>query len=151
MSSTSYGVCSLTTPTMLTVCPLACDVLNDARNTSAVRGGDLVNGSTVVVDDADDLNVIGYFHIMFDSHDIVDAQGVACESLLDAAHVAPKDSLPASSKGVPATTLEPCAPVLGFNGRHNELKSRLRSALSPIVDIRPALDRIRDRIKERAH
>ncbi len=47
-----------------------------------VRAGDLINGTTITVDDADELYTIEYFHIMFDEHDVVDAEGAACESLL---------------------------------------------------------------------
>jgi len=57
-------------------------------------------------------------------------QGAACESL--------------RRPGV-----EPCLPLLSFNGHRSELRSRLRSALSVVVDRRQPLDIIRDTIEER--
>jgi hypothetical protein len=113
-----------------------------------VPAGDLVNGTTITIDDADDLDLIEYFHIMFDSHDVVDAEGMACESLLQPNDAASAEF--ASPYGAPAEAGEPCAPRLSFNGGRNQLASRLRSAVSPLVDVRQPLDRIRDRLEERA-
>ena len=35
----------------------------------------LINGSTIVVDDAEDLSELEYFHVKFESHDVVYAEG----------------------------------------------------------------------------
>ncbi len=103
---------------------------------------DLINGCSIVMDDAEHLAVIEYFHILFEGHDVIDAQGAPCESLLpDPAR------LPAGT--VRADRLAPCAPRVGFDGGRSQLKSRLRSALSPVIDCRQPLDRIRDRLEER--
>ena len=42
------------------------------------------------------------------------------------------------------------APVVGLFGGRQQLRSRLRSAISPIYDARQPLDRIRDHIASRA-
>ncbi len=94
-----------------------------------VRAGDLLNGTTITLDDAESFDRLEYFHIELEEHDVLEAEGAACESLLTGA---------------------PCVPVLSFNGRRNEVKSRLRSALSLVADRRQPLDVIRDRLEERA-
>jgi hypothetical protein len=43
-----------------------------------------------------------------------------------------------------------CAPILGFVGGRSAFASRWRSAVSPLVDRRTLLDRIRDDLEERA-
>jgi hypothetical protein len=91
---------------------------------------DLVNGVTIEAYETD-RTALDIFHFRFDSHDVVEADGAYCESLL--------------SPGEPA-----CAPQIGFNGRRSEIKSRLRSALAPWFDRRRPLDLIRDRLEEHA-
>ena len=44
----------------------------------------------------------------------------------------------------------PCAPVLGYNGGRSAIKGRLRSAISPLIDIRTKLEIVRDNLTERA-
>jgi hypothetical protein len=44
----------------------------------------------------------------------------------------------------------PFAPIAAFDGGRSELQSRLRSALSPILDVRTPVDVVRDRLEERA-
>lgn len=91
----------------------------------------LVNGTSIVFEAADDQETIDFFHIALARHDVLDAQGAPCESWRDAA------------------VEEPCAPMLSFYGGRDELRSRLRSAASIIVDRRMPLDIIRDNLEER--
>jgi hypothetical protein len=91
----------------------------------------LINGVTIMRADAPRQDVLEYFHVELEGHDVIDAEGAACETLREA--------------GVPA-----CAPVVEFAGRRSELTSRLRSALSPWIDRRRKLDILRDGLDERA-
>jgi Hint domain len=91
----------------------------------------LINGVTIMRADVGDREVLEYFHIELDGHDVIDAQGASCETLRE-------DGLPA------------CAPLVGLNGGCSELKSLLRSAISPLVDYRQKLDVVRDNLDERA-
>jgi len=100
-----------------------------------IPAADLVNGTTIRHDDAGDLDRLDYFHIELDGHDVVEAEGAACESLLD------RDTM---------AGVRPCAPIVGFNGGRSEAASRLRSALSPLLDRRRPVDVVRDRLEERA-
>lgn len=91
--------------------------------------GSLVNGKTISFEDR--TGPLDFFHIEFDLHDVVDAEGALCKSRLDPA-------------------MEACAPVMNFNGRRSEVLSHLRSAIAPVIDRRSPLDRIRDRLETRA-
>jgi hypothetical protein len=91
----------------------------------------LVNGTSIVFDAADGHETLDFFHVALARHDVLDAEGAACESWRDAAVEAP------------------CAPMLSFYGGRDELRSRLRSAASIIVDRRQPLDIIRDTLEER--
>jgi len=91
----------------------------------------LVNGTSIVFDSADGHETLDFFHVGLGRHDVLDAEGAACESWRD-----------------PAVE-EPCAPLLSFYGGRDELRSRLRSAASIVVDRRQPLDIIRDTLEER--
>jgi hypothetical protein len=90
----------------------------------------LVNGTSIVFETAEGHDTLEFFHIELARHDVLDIQGAACESL----------RRPAA---------EPCLPLLSFDGHRSELRSRLRSALSLVVDRRQPLDIIRDTLEER--
>jgi hypothetical protein len=93
--------------------------------------GSLVNGKTISFDERTGLAALEYFHVEFDSHDVIDAEGAFCESHRDAA--------------MPA-----CAPELAFTGGRSQFSSHLRSAIAPLIDRRRPLDRIRDGLEARA-
>jgi hypothetical protein len=108
----------------------------------------LVNGTSITIDDADHLDVIEYFHIELDQHDVIDAEGAPCDTLRASSEGAMSSD--DGRKEYDGTVVSGvCAPLRDYRNRSNMLKSRLRSALSPIVDVRRPLDCIRDRIEER--
>jgi hypothetical protein len=90
----------------------------------------LINGRTISFDDETGLNSLEYFHLEFDNHDVINAEGAPCESCRDEA-------------------MEPCAP-LALNGGRSQLWSHLRSAMAPVMDRRLPLDMIRDGLDSRA-
>lgn len=113
-----------------------------------VPAWNLVNGTSITRDDAEHLDAIEYFHIILDQHDVIDAEGALCDTFWEAID----DVAPAAGHGeeIHGAILPPvCAPLASYGRRRNVIKSRIRSALSPVVDIRRPLDRIRDRIEER--
>lgn len=89
--------------------------------------GNLANGSTVAFERIEGQ----FFHIELERHDVVEAEGAACESLLTDA-------------------MTRCAPRLAFDGGRSEFKSRLRSAAAIVVDRRTPLDIVRDKVEERS-
>jgi hypothetical protein len=90
----------------------------------------LVNGKTISFHDEIGLNSVEYFHLEFDSHDVIDAEGALCESFRDGA-------------------TERCAP-LALNGGRSQFWSHLRNAAAPFVDRRQPFDLIRDSLDIRA-
>ena len=93
--------------------------------------GDLVNAKTIAVVEPS-LDRLEYFQLELPEHSIVLAEGVLCESLLGA-------DIPYVQR------------LSTFQGPGSQLKSRLRSAVSPLVDVRNRVDTIRDRLEDRAY
>jgi hypothetical protein len=92
--------------------------------------GSLLNGTSIVLEPAVGRRTLEFFHIELEGHDVLGAEGAPCESL-----------------GIPS--VEPCVPLLAFHGGRDELRSRLRSMASIVVDRRQPLDVIRDDLEER--
>ncbi len=113
--------------------------------------GNLINGRSVasVNVDADQLE---YFHVELETHDVVLAEGAPCETL----RLTPERLLSFENSdeylalyGVPHEVAA-CAPMASFNGGRSELKSRLRSAIAPVIDIRRPMDIVRDEVEARS-
>lgn len=118
-----------------------------------VPAEDLINGSTIGAVDPGVETAI-YFHIELDRHDVLLADGAPCESLL--ASVEARRNFDNFGEflaryGAGATPpMTPFAPIVGFNGGRSQLRSRLRSAFAPIIDVRQPLDIVRDTLEARA-
>lgn len=95
-----------------------------------IAARNLVNGRSIVRCSDYDAETVTYFHIELDDHQVIWAEGAPVESLLTDAMV-------------------PFAPIWS-GGRRFELKSRFRSAISPLLDRRTTFDRVRDRIEVRS-
>jgi Hint domain len=107
----------------------------------------LVNGKTITIYDADDLDELEYFHIKLRSHDVIFAEDTPCETLLTVDENAVNFAEYLRKYGRSEIEDVRCAPWVGF-GRRVEIKSRLRSAISPWIDCRDKLDIIRDELEE---
>jgi hypothetical protein len=109
----------------------------------------LINGATVTryEPESDELE---FFHIKLESHDVIYAEGAPAETLVnvDETFVNFADYL--RRYGAPAAEDARCASLVPVGGRA-ELKSRLRSAISPWIDVRNQVDIVRDRLEEGAH
>jgi hypothetical protein len=113
----------------------------------------LVNDRSVVVRvDMDDREVIEYFHIELETHEVVFAEGAPAETLLVTdgregfANFVEYERLYGSEE---RSAMKPFAPIFSYGGRA-ELQGLLRLALSPIVDVRDPVQRARDRIAARS-
>jgi Hint domain len=111
--------------------------------------GSLVNGTTIAVQDAEDLGKLEYYHVKLQGHDIVQAEGAPCETLLHVDESAVNFAAYLRMYGEPREAVRPCVPIR-LAGHRSRLKSHLRSALSPLVDRREKVDIIRDRLEDRA-
>jgi hypothetical protein len=115
--------------------------------------GDLLNNLTITRCSAEDLGEIEYFHIKLERHSVIYAEGAACETLLAVTAVNSDDVEFEEYRrlyGGLSLPDEPAAPILAYNGGRSRLRGRIRSAISPVIDVRTKLDIVRDDLKERA-
>jgi Hint domain-containing protein len=110
----------------------------------------LVNGTTITRYEAHEYDELEYFHIKLESHDVVYAEGAPAETLLKVEDSAVNFAEYFRQYGTPATDEARCAPYVHIWGGRVELMSRLRSAVSPWIDLRNRADALRDRLEERA-
>jgi hypothetical protein len=111
---------------------------------------DLINDATIARYAAEDLSKIEYFHIKLEHHGVIYAEGAACETLQSITAVDLEFEEYRKLYGEPSSPDEPSAPILGYNGGRAMLRGRLRSAISPLIDLRTKLDIVRDDLAERA-
>jgi hypothetical protein len=107
----------------------------------------LINNRTITPYDASGLNELEFFHIKLERHDVIYAEGAPCETMLNIDENA-VNFAEYLRQYVPPIEDTRCAPWVGM-GRRVEIKSRLRSAISPWIDRREKLDIIRDELEER--
>jgi hypothetical protein len=110
----------------------------------------LVNGVTIVADARPEELSLTYYHIELDTHEPILAEGLAVESFLcGSPHAFDNADDYVSLYGAPGEPLTPFAPYVHYNNRQ-KLASHIRSALAPIFDLRKPIDKLSDRIAERA-
>jgi hypothetical protein len=118
-----------------------------------IKAMDLVNGSSITVHSAAaEHSEIEYLHVKLAQHDVIFAEGAPSETLLvHSGNVERFDNFAEYLRlfGEDAADEVCCAPIAFGNGRER-LMSRLRSAVSPLVDCRNEFDKARDRITELA-
>ena len=113
----------------------------------------LVNGRSIALANMDDRNVIDYFHLELETHEVVLAEGAPAETLQvtndreDFANFVDYERLYGVDERPP---MKPFAPVLKYRGLRGELDRWLRLAASPVIDIRDPIQRARKRIAARA-
>ena len=111
--------------------------------------GSLVNGTTITLFAADEFDKLEFFHIKLETHDVIYAEGAACETLTTVSENATNFVEYYRAYGAPKKEEVSCAPLLFYDGRRSQIKSRLRSGISPWLDRREKIDVIRDRLEER--
>jgi len=114
-----------------------------------VAAGNLVNGSTITRHDARELDELEFFHIKLAHHDVIYAEGAPCETLLRVDENAVNFAEYLRECGRPSIEEIPCAPVLRYSYRRDQIKSCFRSAISPWIDRRYTVDIIRDKLDAR--
>jgi hypothetical protein len=113
----------------------------------------LVNDKSIAPDAMDDREVLSYFHIELDAHEVVFAEGAPVETLQVTtgreafANFVEYERLYGHDERPP---MKPFAPVLCYQGGRAELQALARLALSRIVDVRDPVQRAYDRIAARA-
>jgi Hint domain len=107
----------------------------------------LTNGTTIIRHEAREDDELEFFHIKFESHDAIYAEGAPVETLLSVDESTVNFAEYFRLYGVPEIEGTRCALYASY-GRRYELASRFRSAISPWVDRRKQIDVIRDRLEE---
>lgn len=111
----------------------------------------LVNGITIVAESKPGQPTFTYYHIEFEAHEVILAEDLTVESYRAEEGVDFSNADGYSALYGPRTyAMAPFAPVLSHNRLKNELASYGRSALACVYDVRTPLDKIRDRIADRA-
>jgi Hint domain len=108
----------------------------------------LINGTTITRYEASETDELEFFHIRLESHDVVYAEGVPAETLLNVEESAVNFADYLRRYGAPTREEARCAPYVHAFGGREELKSRFRSALSPWIDLRDRADVVRDQLEE---
>ena len=111
--------------------------------------GNLINGTTITRQEARECDELQYFNIKVEGHDVIYAEAAPVETLRDVDESAVNFAEYFRKYGIPRTQETRCAPYISFGGSRGELKSRVRSAISPWLDRREQIDVIRDRLEER--
>lgn len=112
---------------------------------------DLVNDITVVNTAKSEPSTFSYYHIEFETHEVIEAEGLTVESYLAEAGVDFGNSAEYEALYGPREfSMAPFAPILSFKGKKEQLASYARSAVACFYDMRAPLDRIRDRVVNRA-
>lgn len=113
-----------------------------------MRASDLINGTTIHIDAQDDEDTLEYYHLLTDGHHIIYANGAPSETLLfdvtSKMQFDNHDEFERLCEGAYDQFATPCAPVYAERGLKSQFNSRLRSAISPLIDLRQPFDVIRD-------
>ena len=116
-----------------------------------IPASNLVNGITIVADAKPGLPIITYYHIEFDTHEVIFAEGLAVESYLaQGANSFDNADEYLRLYGPRTGPMAPFAPIASYYGGRQELASHIRSALAAIYDFRKPIDKVRDRLADRA-
>ena len=111
----------------------------------------LVNGTTITRHEPEG-DEMEFFHIKLESHDVVYAEGVPAETLLDVSEFVRRILLTITvAMECRRDKKLPALPVIPVHGGRVELMSRARSALSPWIDLRDHAEVVRDRLEEGAY
>ena len=99
-----------------------------------------------------ELETIEYYHVEFDTHEVIFAEGAAVESY-SGAHREGFDNFADFERTYGSQALsikQPYAPIMGYNGGRDELRGLFRSLVSNVVDIRDPIQVAYDTIAQRA-
>ena len=114
-----------------------------------IQVGNLINGTTIKNHETVERDELEYFQIKLESHDVIYAEGAPVETMLRVDESAANFVEYFRIYGDLKSEEIRCAPFATYGGGRGEFKSRVRSAISPWIDVRQQLDVIRDRLEER--
>jgi hypothetical protein len=111
----------------------------------------LINEQSVSYDTRCDREWIEYYHIEFEGHEVIFAEGATVESYCGAerSKFQNQEEYLRLYGGAP-NKKAPYAPIMGYYGGFSELDGLIRSIISTIVDVRNPIQIVGDRIDDRA-
>jgi hypothetical protein len=113
----------------------------------------LVNGTSIAPAAPDGMAAIEYYHIEFDTHEVMLAEGAPVESFLEANSEREYFSNFVQYErvyGSDQPQMTPFAPILGYRSRRQKLTGFARSVVSNIMDVRDPIQVARDQLARRA-
>ncbi|WP_342740206.1 Hint domain-containing protein [Bradyrhizobium sp. B117] len=98
-----------------------------------IPAGNLVNGTTITLDAADEHDELEFFHIKLESHDVIYAEGAPCETLLRVDETMSNFADYLRKHGEQnARDVVHCAPITG-HGRRSAMMTSARRLVSPLL------------------
>ena len=112
----------------------------------------LVNGSSIRFDEAAlAAETLEYFHVEFESHEVIYASGLPVESFIYSGGTVAWDNIGEyRQRHGEHRIMSPLAPVRSYEGGFDELGGLIRLAASRFIDVRDPIQIAHDRLKERA-
>jgi hypothetical protein len=129
--------------------PLHCIFFNEAL----IPVKYLINGTSIVQSAPSDMSAIEYYHIEFERHEVLYAEGALVESFFDGESEREYFSNFIEYERLYGTErqpkMTPFAPVLGYRNRREKIEGVARSLMSNVVDVRDRVQIAHDQIARR--
>jgi hypothetical protein len=113
----------------------------------------LVNGASIAPAAPAGMAMIEYYHIEFDTHEVMLAEGAPVESFIEVNSEREYFSNFVQYErlyGRDQARMTPFAPILDYRSRRQKLAGLARSAVSDIMDVRDPIQVARDQLARRA-
>jgi hypothetical protein len=130
--------------------PLHCVFFNEAL----IPVKYLINGTSVARRAPSGISAIEYYHVEFDTHEVLYAEGALVESFFDGeseresfSNFVQYERLYGAAR---QPRMTPFAPILGYRDRRQKIRGLARSLVSNVVDVRDPIQVAHDQIARRA-
>jgi hypothetical protein len=110
----------------------------------------LMNDATITPYLPPGLETIEYYHIEFDTHEVIFAEGACVESYLGSNRETFSNCMEFEGLYGSSPPKTPYAPIAGYFGGRDEVKGLLRSVVAHVIDVRDPIQIAWDQIAARA-
>ena len=143
-----FAIADRTPDRDLYLSPLHCIFFNEAL----IPVMYLINEASIAQGTPSDMSALEYYHIEFDTHEVIYAEGALVESY-DGENRENFSNFVQYERlygGERQSKMTPFAPILRYWGRRQELKGLVRSLISNVVDVRDPIQIAYDQLAKRA-